>query len=78
MSIASNPDLVATPAAVEPPLVEMRDMFVAFGGVHAVQNVWRGSAGGRGSGCGRRQRRRQDHSDAGPVGVRIRRTRARY
>ena len=39
MSIASNPDLVATPAAVEPPLVEMRDMFVAFGGVHAVQNV---------------------------------------
>jgi len=39
MSIAPNPDLAAAPAAVEPPLVEMRDICVAFGGVHAVQDV---------------------------------------
>jgi D-xylose transport system ATP-binding protein len=39
MSIASTPDTSAAPRLVDKPLVEMRDMCVSFGGVHAVQDV---------------------------------------
>jgi D-xylose transport system ATP-binding protein len=39
MSIARTPKSVAASAAVDTPLVEMRDMYVAFGGLHAVQDV---------------------------------------
>jgi len=38
MSIVRTPESAAS-AVVESPLVEMRDMCVSFGGVHAVQNV---------------------------------------
>jgi D-xylose transport system ATP-binding protein len=39
MSIAPTPASKAAPVVEEAPLVELRDMCVAFGGVHAVQNV---------------------------------------
>ncbi|MGA3056729.1 MAG: ATP-binding cassette domain-containing protein [Candidatus Limnocylindrales bacterium] len=39
MSTTDQAPATATAAASPAPLVEMRDMFVAFGGVHAVQNV---------------------------------------
>jgi len=39
MSIAPTPQVVAAPTIANPPLVELRDIFVAFGGVHAVQDV---------------------------------------
>ncbi len=39
MSIAPTPESSAAPVVKEAPLVELRDMCVAFGGVHAVQNV---------------------------------------
>jgi D-xylose transport system ATP-binding protein len=39
MSIAAKGQAAPTPAPSETPLVEMHDMCVSFGGVHAVQNV---------------------------------------
>ena len=39
MATTNQAATAATVAAGPAPLVEMRDMFVAFGGVHAVQNV---------------------------------------
>jgi D-xylose transport system ATP-binding protein len=39
MSISVNPKATPAPAPSDTPLVEMRDMCVSFGGVHAVQNV---------------------------------------
>jgi len=39
MSMAVNPQPAPAPAPSMVPLVEMRDMCVSFGGVHAVQNV---------------------------------------
>jgi D-xylose transport system ATP-binding protein len=39
MSIASTPETSAAPTLVDKPLVEMRDICVSFGGVHAVQDV---------------------------------------
>jgi D-xylose transport system ATP-binding protein len=39
MSIAPTPTTRTAPPVAEAPLVEMRDMCVSFGGVHAVQDV---------------------------------------
>ena len=50
------------------PLVEMRNINVAFGGVHAVRDVTIDLYPGRGRRPRRRQRRRQVDPDAGPVG----------
>ena len=50
------------------PLVEMRDINVAFGGVHAVRDVSIDLHAGRGDRPRRRQRRRQVDADARPVG----------
>ena len=50
------------------PLVEMRNIDVAFGGVHAVRDVYDRPAAGRGRRPRRRQRRRQVDADARAVG----------
>ena len=50
------------------PLVEMRNINVAFGGVHAVRDVTIDLHAGRGHRPGRRQRRRQVDADARAVG----------
>ena len=54
--------------APQRPLVEMRDIRVAFGGVHAVDGVTDRPLPGRGRRPRRRQRRRQVHADAHPLG----------
>ena len=46
-----------------PPLVEMRNIRVSFGGVHAVDGVTRRSQRRRGRRAGRRKRRREVHAD---------------
>jgi hypothetical protein len=61
----------------QPPLVEMRDMRVSFGGVHAVADVNIDLRARRGGRPRRRQRRRQVHPDAGRSPARIRPIRAR-
>ena len=58
----------STTVAERTPLVEMRNINVAFGGVHAVRDVTIDLHAGRGHRPRRRQRRRQVDADAGAVG----------
>ena len=67
----------AVSEAVRTPLVEMRNINVAFGGVHAVRDVTHRPACGRGHRPRRRQRRRQVDAHARPVRAPTRPTAAR-
>ena len=63
---AAEGDTTVT-VAERTPLVEMRNINVAFGGVHAVREVTHRPPRGRGHRARRRQRRRQVDADAGAV-----------